>query len=78
LLFVLNGLGREITTFIPISISEKPTILDTSIVISIDFNIIKQIIEFIKVNTKTLMAMANGKISSNDFVSALIQAEEQK
>ena len=78
LLFVRNGLGREITTFIPISISEKPTILDTSIVISIDFNIIKQIIEFIKVNTKTLMAMANGKISSNDFVSALIQAEEQK
>lgn len=78
LLFVRNGIGREITEFIPISISETPTILDTSIVINIDLNIIKQIICFIKVNTKTLMDMANGKISSNDFVSALVLAEEQK
>ena len=78
LLFVRNGIGREITEFIPISISETPTILDTSIVISINPNIIKQIIAFIKVNTKTLMDMANGKISSDDFVSALVLAEEQK
>lgn len=78
LLFVRNGIGREITAFIPISISETPTILDTSIVISIDPNIIKQIIAFIKVNTNTLMDMANGKISSDDFVSALVLAEEQK
>ena len=71
LLFVRNGIGREITEFIPISISETPTILDTSIVISIDLNIIKQIKDFIKANIHTLMAMANEKVCINDFVSEL-------
>ena len=44
LLFVRNGNGREITEFIPISISKTPTILDKDIVIKIDSNVIKQII----------------------------------
>ena len=47
LLFVRNGNGREITEFIPISISKTPTILDKDIVIKIDSNVIKQIIGFI-------------------------------
>jgi len=75
LLFVRNGNGREITEFIPISISELPTILDKSIVIKIDLSIIKQIIEFIKVNFKTLMALANGKISAENFV--LVSSNEK-
>jgi hypothetical protein len=75
LLFVRNGDGREITEFIPISISESPTILDKSIVIKIDLSIIKQIIELIKVNFKTLMALANGKISAENFV--LVSSNEK-
>ena len=75
LLFVRNGNGREITEFIPISISESPTILDKSIVIKIDLSIIEQISEFIKVNFKTLMALANGKISAENFV--LVSSNEK-
>ena len=75
LLFVRNGNGREITEFIPISISESPTILDKSIVIKMDLSIIKQIIEFIKVNFKTLMALANGKISAENLV--LVSSNEK-
>lgn len=71
LLFVRNGLGREITEFIPIAISETPTILDDSITIGIDTNIIKQVMDFIKVNIYTLMAMADEMVSTNDFVSKL-------
>ena len=71
LLFVRNGKGREVSEFIPISISETPTILDNTIAINIDTNTINQIMEFIKANVETLMIMANGKISADDFVSAL-------
>lgn len=76
LLYVRNGSGRGITEFIPISISETPTILDESIAISIDTNIIKQIKDFINANIYTLMAMANGMVSANDFVSELKFADE--
>jgi len=78
LIFVRNGIGREITEFIPFSISETPTILDDSIVISIDTDIIKQIMDFIKANIYTLMAMANEMVSTNDFVSELKLADGQK
>lgn len=71
LLFVRNGNGRDITEFIPISISETPAILDDSVVINIDTNTINQIMEFIKANAETLLTMANGKISADEFVSAL-------
>jgi len=77
LLFVRNGNGREITEFIPISISKTPTILDKDIVIKIDSNVIKQIIGFIKVNYETLMALANGKVSVENFVSALRNEKEK-
>ena len=78
MLFVRNGIGREITEFIPISISETPTILDDSIVISIDIDIIKQIMDFIKANIYTLIAMANGMLSANDFVSELKLTDNPK
>ena len=71
LLFVRNGKGKEVTEFIPISISETPIILDDSIVLNIGTNTINEILEFIKANTNTLMAMANGKITADEFVSAL-------
>jgi hypothetical protein len=78
LLFVRNGNGREITEFIPISISESPIILDKSIVIKIGSYIIYQIIEFIKMNFQTLMALANRIISAEDFVSALNMEKNSK
>lgn len=78
LLFVRNGNGREITEFIPISISESPTILDKSIVIKIGSYIIYQIILFIKVNFQTLMALANGKINAENFVSAVKYGKNSK
>ena len=71
LLFVRNGQGRKITEFIPISISENPRILDNDIVININKNIIIQVFDFIKVNSETLMLMANGKIGANEFVETL-------
>lgn len=71
LLFVRNGKGRDITDFIPISISETPTILDNNLAIGIDTTTIKNIFEFIKLNENILMSMANGKLSADDFVSAL-------
>ena len=77
LLFVRNGNGREITEFIPISISKTPTILDKDIVIKIDSNVIKQIIGFMKLNYETLMALANGKVSVENFVSALRNEKEK-
>ena len=77
LLYVRNGIGREITEFIPISISESPTILDKGVTIIIDSNTIEQIIEFIKENAKTLMALADGKVSANNFVLSLKNEEEQ-
>ena len=78
LLIVRNGIGRDVTEFIPISISETPTILDDSIVISIDTNIIKQIMDFIKANIYKLMAMANGMLGANDFVSKLKLSDNPK
>lgn len=78
LLFVRNGNGREITEFIPISISESPTILDKGIVIKIGSYIICQIILFIKVNFQTLMALANGKINAENFVSAVKYGKNSK
>jgi hypothetical protein len=71
LLFVRNGKGKEVTEFIPISISKTPTILDNSLAIAIDTTTIKNIFEFIKLNENILMSMANGKLSADDFVSAL-------
>ena len=71
LLFVRNGHGREITEFIPISISETPTILDNSININIDTITIKLIFEFIKVNKDILISMADGKVGADEFVQAL-------
>ena len=71
LLYVRNGIGREITEFIPISISETPAIRDESIAICVDTNIIKQIMDFIKDNTYTLMALANGIVSAENVVLSL-------
>ncbi len=71
LLYVRNGIGREITEFIPISISETPAILDESIAICVDTTIIKQIMDFIKDNIYTLMAFANGIVSAENVVLSL-------
>jgi len=71
LLFVRNGKGREISEFIPISISQTPEILDNNLAIAIDENIIKQVFDFIKVNSKELMDMANGNLNADAFVSAI-------
>lgn len=71
LLFVRNGYGREITEFIPISISDKPIILDNETPLKIEESIIKQVFSFIQENRETLLAMANGKLNAEEFVSAL-------
>lgn len=71
LLFVRNGLGKDIIRFIPISISESPRILDSSMVINLNTNTIKQIFDFIKINANTLMNLANGKTSADEFVTNL-------
>ncbi|MBR5716705.1 MAG: hypothetical protein IKX59_08965 [Bacteroidales bacterium] len=61
LLFVRNGYGREVSEFIPISISDSPTILDRSIKLNIDTSIIDEVVCFIQTNKDLLLDMANGK-----------------
>lgn len=71
LLFVRNGHNKSVSEFIPISISDSPTILDKGLKINIDTVIIDQIINFIKINKDTLLDMANGKLSASDFASII-------
>ena len=71
LLFVRNGKGKEVTEFIPISISNTPKILDNKLTIAIGKDIINQVFDFIKINTEVLMGMANGNLNAVDFFSTL-------
>lgn len=71
LIYVRNGYGREITEFIPISISGVPRVLDRTMKINLDMDVLRAIINFIKINRNALLAMADGKIGVNEFSSAL-------
>lgn len=72
LLFVRNGHNKSVSEFIPISISDSPTILDKSLRININIAIIDQIFKFIIANKVALMDMANGELSAKDFVKKTV------
>ena len=71
LLFVRNGKDRECTEFIPISVEHVPKILDTTIKIQIPDSDLKEIINFIKINSELLGQMAIGNMHPNDFVAGI-------
>ena len=71
LLFVRNGFGRSCSSFFPISISEKPKILDSDIIINVDNSYILEIYNFIQANVMHLRDLANEKISINEFFEKL-------
>lgn len=71
LLFVRNGFGRSCSSFFPISISEKPQILDSDIIINVDNSYILGIYNLIQTNVEHLRDLANKKITINEFFEKL-------
>lgn len=71
LLYARNGYDKSVTDFIPFSISEKPYILDDEMYFNISYDDIFSIMDFIQCNFYLLEAIANSKISHEEFVSQL-------
>ena len=67
LVYIRNGVGREVDEFIPVSISEKPTIIDSSIKLNLDLFTMGKIFNFIKNNVNALLDFADNKIDINTF-----------
>lgn len=67
LLFVRNGYGRETVEFIPISLDENPEILDSSIQVKINSDVLNCIFYFIRENIGLLLDFANGAINAMKF-----------
>ena len=76
LLFLRNGKERDVTEFIPISISEKPAILDKCISIKLDLCIINQTLIFIKLNEEVLLSFADNKIGVEELMLKLWKQHE--
>lgn len=71
LLFARNGIGKNITNFIPFSISNKPKVLDDDMDFNISYDIIFSIQDFIQINLCNLKLLADKKISQEKFVQRL-------
>lgn len=71
LLFVRNGYDRNINTFIPISICNKPCVLDDQMDFNITYDDIFDIQDFIQNNLYELIALSDQKISQEQFINVL-------
>lgn len=71
LLFIRNGYNRQDGGFIPMSIEEHPRVLDDEMDFSIRYNDIFDVQDFIQANLNSLAALANRKISQEEFVSSI-------
>lgn len=69
LLFVKNGSSNN--GYIPVTISDNPKIIDSSIKITLSSEIIDSIFKFIIENKKLLIAFANERVGTLDFVKAI-------
>lgn len=71
LLLVRNGYDKKCSEFIPISIDEKPYIMDNDINIQIDKNSVYSVFKFIQTNLKYLFALSNRRITQEDFIKCI-------
>lgn len=71
LLFVRNGYDRNISEFIPVSISLKPRVLNDIMDFHISYDDIFDVQDFIICNLSILKALANNNISQLDFVKSI-------
>lgn len=71
LLLVRNGYDKNVSEFIPFSISNNPMILDDTIDFMISYDDIFNIQDFIVANVDALQALANRQIGQVAFVNAI-------
>lgn len=71
LLFVRNSYNRNSNSFIPISISSKPRVLDDEMSFNISYNDIFDVYDFIQENISILQKLANQKITQEEFVRSI-------
>ena len=71
LLLVRNGYDKNITEFIPFSISSNPIILDDNIDFMISYDDIFNVQDFIVENLEILQALANREIGQTAFVHSI-------
>ena len=68
LLLARNGYGKEVSNFIPFSITNKPRVLDDYMDFNISYDVIFAIQDFIQDNLYSLKALANEEITQEIFV----------
>lgn len=68
LLFARNGNGRECSSFIPFSISDKPCVLDDEMDINLPYETVFHIQDFIQSNLRIFQLLASQDISQEAFV----------
>lgn len=71
LLFIRNGYSKMSNSFIPMSISNKPCVLDDEMDFMISYEDIFLVQDFIQKNLSDLIALANNKITQEDFCENL-------
>ena len=67
-LYARNGYGKDVTSFIPFSISPKPKVLDDDMDFNISYDEIFLIQDFIQENLYSLNALANNSITQEIFI----------
>lgn len=71
LLLVRNGYGKNVSEFIPFSISHNPIVLDDTIDFMISYDDIFKVQDFIVANVGLLKALANRQIGQIAFVQSM-------
>ena len=71
LLFIRNGYDGDFDGFIPMSVENKPRILDDEIEIKISYDDIFAVQDFVQWNLDKLIALADRKMSQTDFVDSI-------
>lgn len=71
LLLVRNGYDKNVSEFIPFSVSYNPIVLDDTINFMISYDDIFKVQDFIVANVELLQALANRKIGQIAFVQSI-------
>lgn len=71
LLFIRNGYDQSANTFIPMSISDHPRVLDDDMDFNISYEEIFAIQDFIQSNIEGLVALSQQKITQEEFLSQI-------
>ena len=71
LLLVRNGYDKNVSEFIPFSVSHNPTVLDDTIDVMISYDVIFEVQDFIVANVELLQALAKRRIGQIAFVESI-------